>query len=46
MGDRQYTFVVVCLVASALCCLAAAVIGGLRSRTLKKYQASLETKSA
>ncbi|MGM9603736.1 MAG: hypothetical protein ACI3XG_01595 [Faecousia sp.] len=46
MGDSQYTFVVVCLVISALCCLAAAVIGGSRSRTLKQYQATLETKSA
>ncbi len=46
MGDRQYAFVVICLVLSALCCLAAAAIGGYRSNTLKKYQASLETKSA
>ena len=46
MGDGQYAFVVTCLVISAACCLAAAVIGGMRSRTLKQYQASLETKSA
>lgn len=46
MGDGQYAFVVTCLVISAACCLAAAVIGGVRSRTLKQYQASLETKSA
>ena len=46
MGDGQYAFVVTCLAISAACCLAAAVIGGVRSRTLKQYQASLETKSA
>ena len=46
MKDGQYAFVVGCLVISALCCLAAAVIGGYRSSELKKYQASLETKSA
>lgn len=46
MGDSQYAFVVVCLALSALCLLAAALIGGYRSSVLKKYQASLETKSA
>ena len=46
MGDSQYAFVVVCLVVSAACCLAAAVIGGIRSKTLKQYLAELETKSA
>ena len=46
MGDSQYAFVVGCLILSALCCLAAAIIGGVRSRVLKQYLASLETKSA
>ena len=46
MGDKQYAFVVACLVISAVCCLAAAFIGGHRSTVLKKYQATLETKSA
>lgn len=46
MGDGQYGFVVVCLVLSAVCCLASALIGGARSRTLKQHLASLETKSA
>lgn len=46
MGDGQYAFVVTCLLISAACCLAAAVIGGARSRTLRQYRASLETKSA
>ena len=46
MGDSQYAFVVGCLILSAVCCLAAAIIGGVRSRVLKQYLASLETKSA
>ena len=46
MGDSQYAFVVGCLILSAVCCLAAAVIGGVRSKVLKQYLASLETKSA
>ena len=46
MADGQYTFVVVCLVVSAVCCLAAALIGVYRSVVLKQYQATLETKSA
>ena len=46
MGDGQYAFVVGCLILSALCCLAAAVIGGVRSRALKQHLASLETKTA
>ena len=46
MAAGQYTFVVVCLVVSAVCCLAAALIGGYRSVVLKQYQATLETKSA
>lgn len=41
MGDGQYRFVVVCLVVSGLCCLASAVIGGVRSRKLKQYQKTL-----
>ena len=35
-----------CLIVSAVCCLAAALIGGIRSRTLKQYLAELETKPA
>lgn len=41
MGDGQYRFVVICLVVSGLCCLASAVIGGVRSRKLKQYQKTL-----
>ena len=42
MGDGQYRFVVICLVLSGLCCLASAVIGGVRSSRLHRYQRSLE----
>lgn len=42
MGDSQYAFVVACLVISAVCMLAAAVIGYTRSRTLHAYEASLK----
>lgn len=46
MGNGQFTFVVGCLVASAVCCLASAVIGIQKSRTLNEYLASLEAKTA
>ena len=42
MGDKQYFFVVGCLIASAACLLVSAVVGYVRSRTLKNYVASLE----
>lgn len=42
MGDKQYAFVVCCLVASAACCIVSAVVGYTRSRTLKQYLASME----
>lgn len=42
MGDSQFAFVVGCLVVSGVCCLASAVIGGMRSSQLKRYQDSLE----
>ena len=41
MGDKQYFFVVGCLIASAVCLLVSAVVGYVRSRTLKNYLASL-----
>ena len=46
MGGSQFAFVVTCLALSALCLLAAAVIGGSRSRVLKQYKASLEKETA
>lgn len=46
MADGQFAFVVSCLVLSGVCCLAAAVIGGTRSKQLKTYQATLENTPA
>lgn len=42
MADGQFYFVVVCLVLSAACLLAAAVVGYTRSRALHTYEASLK----
>lgn len=42
MGDKQYFFVVGCLIASAACLLVSTAVGYVRSRTLKNYVASLE----
>ena len=41
MEMPQLVWVIVCLSLSALCCLAAGVIGVYRSRTLSAYNASL-----
>lgn len=46
MGARQYVFVMVCLAASAVCCIAAAVISYINNKTLTEYLNSLEDKSA
>ena len=46
MTDGQHTYVVCCLVASALCCLAGAVISYINNKTLANYVRSLENKSA
>lgn len=42
MGNGQFTYVVVCLIASAACCLVSAVVGMQKSRTLSEYMATLE----
>ena len=42
MADGQYRYVVTCLVASGICCLAAAIVGGVRSSQLRRYQAAME----
>ena len=42
----QLTWVIICLVASALCCFVAGVVGVYRSRTLAAYNASLEETAA
>lgn len=41
MGAKQYTFVIVWLLSSAVCCLASGVIGFIRSRALAAHIASL-----
>ncbi len=42
MADGQYRYVIACLTVSGICCLAAAVVGGVRSSQLRRYQAALE----
>ena len=42
MGDAQYTYVLVCLIASAACCIVSAVINLIKSRQLAEHTASLE----
>ncbi len=46
MGDRQFVFCVVWLLASAACLIVGAVIGVIRSRALKAHLATLETQAA
>lgn len=45
MTDGQYAYVVVCLVISGLCCLAAAAISYVNNRTLSRYLRELETQT-
>ncbi len=46
METRQFIFCVIWLLASAVCLLAGAVIGMIRSRQLQSYLASLDAKTA
>lgn len=46
METRQFIFCVVWLLASAACLLAGAVVGMIRSRQLRAYNASLDAKAA
>ena len=46
MEVPQLTWVIICLVASALCCFVAGAVGVYRSRTLAAYNASLEENAA
>lgn len=46
MQSGQFTWVVVCLILSAVCCLVGGVAGVKRSRTLKAYNASLQSGKA
>lgn len=38
MGEMQFTFVTLCLVMSAVCCIAAGVVGIYKSITLTQYK--------
>ena len=46
MGGGQFAWVVACLVISAVCCFASAVINLLKSRQLEKHIASLDAPAA
>lgn len=46
MEVPQLTWVIICLVASVLCCFVAGAVGVYRSRTLAAYNASLEENAA
>lgn len=41
MGDTQFIWVIVCLVASAALCVIAGIVGIMKTRTLVSYQAEL-----
>ena len=38
MGDKQHTYVVICLLLSAACCILAGIIGMYKTLTLQKYK--------
>ena len=46
MSQGQYTWVVACLVISAVCCIASAVINLIKSRQLEQHNAALEKQAA
>lgn len=46
MGDRQYLYVVVCLIASAVCCVAAALISYVNNKNLAEHMRAIENQSA
>lgn len=46
MSDGQYTYVVVCLVVSAVCCLVAAVSNYISNRQLTQHMREIEKQSA
>lgn len=46
MSDGQFAWVLACLALSAVCAVAAGIVGVRRSRTLAAYNASLNQKSA
>lgn len=46
MGDKQYIYVVVCLVLSAVCCIVAAVTSARNNKILADYMRSIENPAA
>lgn len=46
MSDGQYTYVVICLIASAVCCVVAAVSSYISNRQLAQHMRELENQSA
>ncbi len=46
MTEGQYTYVVICLIVSAVCCVAAAVISYINNKRLAQHMRELEKQSA
>lgn len=46
MTEGQHTYVVICLIASAVCCVAAAVISYINNKRLAQHMRELEKQSA
>lgn len=46
MDDTQYYYVIACLIVSGICCIAAAVVSYINTKTLQEYVKSLDKKSA
>lgn len=46
MGDKQYIYVVACLIVSGICCLVAAVASYKNNKTLAEYMKTIETNPA
>ena len=46
MDDKQYFYVVACLVLSGVCCIVAAVVSAKNNKILADYMKTIETKAA
>jgi len=46
MSDGQYTYVLVCLALSAVCCIAAAVNSYINNKNLAEHMRNIENKPA
>lgn len=45
MSDTQFVYVSICLVASAVLCIIAGIVGVIRTTTLRSYEAELEKRN-